>query len=210
MNLARKMLVPVLVTTSLLAAACGGEQTDRMRPSSGSATPPPAATTTPNAGAGCEAAKLDGGFIPQPRLPEPVAHTRQRIIEAALACDLDELARIADEGKQSFTYSFGVGEGEKGDPAAHWRTTEQHGEPVTALLVRLLGTRYARGSRAAGGYYAWPAISEFKHPKATDWAELGDIFPPKELDTMRTMDVYLHYRIGISPSGEWMYFVAGD
>lgn len=99
----RTVLVMAVAAVSLLAA-CGGDTEQ-----AGQTT-----TTTAAAGADCSASELDADLVEQPTMPEPVAQTRQRIAEAAVACDYEALESLAEEGDQPFTHSFG----DAGDPAS--------------------------------------------------------------------------------------------
>ena len=213
-----KALLAALVLAAVLAlAACGGDSEDAAAPA-----PPetvtvtvtetvetePAETTTPEQPAGdCSTAGLRL-TLPEQDLPEAVASVRQRVFDAAVACDYDTLEQIALEEGEGFTFSYGAGPDDSA--AAHWRELEESGaeEPMKVLATILTLPH----SRNEAGSYAWPsAYSEA--PTDADWQALVDagVYPQELIDQMRAGGVgYLGYRTAITPEGDWQFFVAGD
>lgn len=135
-------------------------------------------------------------------LPAAVAETRRRIVEAALACDYDALQAIALEGKPGFTYSYG-GETSAAD---FWRGEEERGGRPLAILVRILALPHTRDG---GDFYAWPAAYS-EQPTEEAWNDLEAVYSRDEINAWRDLGSYLGYRVGITPAGEWQFFVAGD
>jgi len=157
----------------------------------------PASTGQP--AAECSAAGLSSD-LPVQELPEPVADKRQAIARAAVACDYEELEELAAVGR--FTFSYGG----SGSAADFWRDEEKAGRDVLATLVRLLELPHARNE---AGFYAWPsAYSE--QPSPRDWKRLEGIYDDEMIASFRRNGSYLGHRIGITPQGEWQFFVAGD
>lgn len=135
-------------------------------------------------------------------LPAQVAGTRRRIFEAAVACDYDALQAVALEGEPGFTYSYG-GETSAAD---FWRGEEERGGRPLAILVQILAMPHTRNE---AGFYAWPtAYSE--HPTEEAWNALEAVYSRGEINAWRELGSYLGYRVGITPAGEWQFFVAGD
>ena len=143
--------------------------------------------------------------LPEQDLPGAVAETRQRVFDAAVACDYDTLEQLASE--EGFTFSYGGAT----DASDYWREAEESGEepkPMRALasILTLPVTRNEAGS------YAWPsAYSE--SPTAADWLALAHtgLYSEEQLELMRTQGTgYLGYRTAITPDGQWQFFVAGD
>jgi len=164
-------------------------------------TEPPATTSGPPAAA-CSAAGLSAKLTPQD-LPEPVAELRERIAEAAVACDYGGLAAIAAENPEGFSFTFGSAT----SAAAYWRRLETQGadEPM-ARLVQILELPVTRNELGA---YAWPSAYT-ENPTEADWQALAGIYPPEQLELMRGAGSYLGYRTAISADGRWLFFVAGD
>ena len=140
--------------------------------------------------------------LPDEELPAPVAETRRRIFEAAIACDYDTLQAIALEGEPGFTYSYG-GETSASD---FWRGEEERGGRPLAILVQILAVPHARNE---AGFYAWPAAYS-EQPTEAAWNDLEAVYSRDEINAWRDFGSYLGYRVGITPAGEWQFFVAGD
>ena len=153
----------------------------------------------------CSARKLSP--VPKPTakpLPPAVASMRERIIAAAVACDYAALAKLADEKGQSVRFSFGPDE----DPAAYWRSAEEHEttpEPVMARLVQVLNLPFYEQDNLI----LWPTAFREGATDA-DFRALKDLYPPGELKAMRKEKSYLGLRVGISLEGDWQLAVAGD
>jgi len=150
----------------------------------------------------CSASQLSPSAAPQ-KLPAAVASMRSRIVAAAVRCDYAALERLGRERGRGFTFSYGSGS----SAAAYWRGLEQSHVDVMAKLVTVLSLRGARGQ---GGYYVWPAAHRV-HPTAADWAELTPLYSRAEVARMRRSGIgYSGWRVGITPQGDWQYFVSGD
>lgn len=126
---------------------------------------------------------------------------RERIVRAAVRCDYVALDRIGREGA-GLAFSYG---GER-SAAAYWRRLEREGrDRPLEKLVKLLNLPWARNE----GLYVWPSAHR-ERPSDRDWRLLRAVYPQKVIDAMRRGGSYLGYRIGITPGGDWLYFVAGD
>jgi hypothetical protein len=152
--------------------------------------------------ANCSAARLSAR-LPAQKLPAPVASMRARIVRAAIACDYARLERLARERGRSFEFSFGAGT----SPAAYWRRLEQsrQDDPLAKLvkLLRVPFTRYRGG-------YAWPSAYRLK-PTQADWNALLSVYSRAQVEQFRKSQIgYYGYRAGISPMGDWRFFIAGD
>lgn len=144
-------------------------------------------------------------LVPQMNLPGPVAATREEIFRAVMTCDFAELEQLASTGSNPFTFSFG---GDTGGPAQFWRSRENAGEPVLATLATILNMPY--GVRQ--GQYVWPFAHALNFEKLSpqQLALLRVYFTEEQIDDWRSFGGYTGYRVGISASGEWMFYVAGD
>jgi hypothetical protein len=214
-----KALPTALVVVLVFAlAACGGDSEDAASPSPETVTvtvtetetaeTEPAETAAPEPPAGdCSTAGLRL-TLPEQELPGAVADVRQRVFDAAVACDYDTLEQIALEQGEGFTFSYGAGPDDSA--AEHWRELEESGseEPMKTLatILTLPHTRNESGS------YAWPSAYT-ESPTDADWQALVDagVYPQELIDQMRGGGVgYLGYRTAITPEGDWQFFVAGD
>lgn len=157
----------------------------------------------------CSAADLDPAPEPQPQLPEPVAAQRADIVEAAVACDYEALAALALAGDEQFTFTFGGGD----DPAEHWRSAEERGEEVLRFLVGLLDAPFGVVEpQELDREYVWPrafAYGTWDDVPEEDRSVLEPFYIGRFGD-FELFGGYLGYRIGITETGDWLYFVAGD
>jgi len=130
---------------------------------------------------------------------------RSQIFEAAMSCDYGALERLALLGSSDFTFTFGGGEG---GPADYWRLAEEEGEGLLAELVTILNMPYGN----TGGMLVWPFAHalDFQNLTPDQEALLAQYFHPDDIQDWKELGGYLGYRVGISESGDWMFFVAGD
>lgn len=157
----------------------------------------------------CSTGRATAAPTTQAVLPQPVSAMRMAIIDAARACDYDKLAELALGGNGTFTYSFGGG----GRPAAFWREGEAAGQAPLRLLVELLNGPSA--TRDAGGtaQFVWPAAYAFERwddvpvPARED---VGRIYSEEDLRQFEQFGSYLGHRVGITESGDWIFYVGGD
>lgn len=209
MRMAAGMLV---VLAALLA--CGG----------GDAEPDDAAPDTVAVGdsvaleaPSCSAAGLDpnlpvqassDSLQPEPApLPPAVAEMRRAILRAAVACDYARLEELALAGGETFIYSFGNG----GGPAEYWREAEAAGENAMEMLVRTLALPYARETFDIEPYlfYVWPSAYLVESGEE-DWTALAELYTPEEIELFKEYGSFIGWRVGITETGDWRFFVAGD
>jgi hypothetical protein len=162
----------------------------------------------------CSASALPAAK-PVAGLPPRVASMRMRIVAAARRCDYAALVRLGNERGRGLAFSFGA----TADAAAYWRMLERTGprpRPMEAL-VKVLSLPYAAvglNGRAVpparARFFVWPSAHRL-NPSAADWRALRALYPQAQIDAMRRGGSgYLGYRVGITPRGDWQYFIAGD
>ncbi|MCP9486056.1 MAG: hypothetical protein MSC30_09350 [Gaiellaceae bacterium MAG52_C11] len=211
------MKVGLLLVAVLVVAGCGSESA-----SDEAAAPPPPVTVTvtetdtgtetappPEQGETCSTSTIRA-TLPEQDVPEPVAELRRAIWGAAIACDYEELERLALERGEGFTFSYGGA----GSAADFWRSVEEAGteDPLPMLaLATILAMPFTRNE---SGSYAWPAAYE-ESPTDEAWQDLADsgLYSQAEVDAMRSgagAGGYLGYRTAITADGDWQFFVAGD
>ena len=201
-----------MITLLLAAVACGGSRGETTGGDGDASTTAPPSTSAPGGADGppaCSAAALSPTPSPQPDLPAEVARTRQRIVEAATACDFERLGEIASARQSDFTFSFGNG----GGPAAHWRGLEQGGDQPLRYLVELLSRPHRRVAGTDPAVFAWPSAHAYGDWDAVPSAEreaLRPLYGEAELESFDAAGAYVGYRVGIRQDGKWMHFVAGD
>jgi hypothetical protein len=204
--------VLALIAVVLVLAGCGSDDADEAGAPgpvtvTETVTETEPAPTEPEPEAGCSTAGLRLTLSEQD-LPVEVAEVRQRVFEAAIACDYDTLEQIALERGEGFTFSFGGGD----SAAAFWRDVEEAGteEPLPMrALATILTLPYTRNE---AGSYAWPTAYD-ESPEEADGQALVDagLYSRGEVELMQTQGTgYLGYRTAITPDGDWQFFVAGD
>lgn len=161
-------------------------------------------------GVACSAAVLDPEMPEQDGLPDAVARMRADIAEAAVACDLERLAELA-EGGDGFSFSFGGAE----DPAEYWREQENDERALDPMryLVGLLKRPYATREVQDTTYYSWPAAFTYD-----SWDEVPDeqkealkpLYTEEDFSNWERFGGYIGYRATIDTSGDWLSYVAGD
>jgi hypothetical protein len=148
-------------------------------------------------------------------LPPRVASLRLRIVAAARRCDYAALVRLGNERGRGLAFSYGG----TTSAAQFWRMLERDGprpRPMEAL-VKVLSLPYATVAlngrpvpRRRARFYVWPSAHRL-NPSARDWRVLRALYPQAQIDAMRRGGTgYLGYRVGITPAGDWQYFIAGD
>lgn len=201
----------------ILLAGCGAESDEAAAPgpvtvtiTQTTAAPTTAETeteATPEPSESCSTAGVRL-TLPEQELPEVVASVRQRIFAAAVACDYDEVQRIALEQGEGFTFSYGA----ETSAADFWRGVEESGDDEPMLdLVRILSIPYTRNET---GSYAWPSAYD-ETPTDEDWQALVEagLYSQAKVDEMRNAPGaggYLGWRTAITADGDWQFFVAGD
>ena len=163
------------------------------------------ATTSTTAPPYCSAAAMGVGLLTQFGLPEAVETMRESIHFEAMDCDYGDLEDLALAGEETFTFTFGSGEG---GAAAYWRAAEAEGRPVLGTLVTILNMPYGRN----GDIYVWPFAATLDFQALTSDQEdlLGQYFSSDDIREWRSFGGYLGYRVGITEAGDWLFFVAGD
>lgn len=157
----------------------------------------------------CSAAADNGELPPHGSLPQEVMRTRKAIFDAAAACDFDALESLASSGSQTFTYSFGEG----GDPVRFWKRREREGDQPLRFMVELLERPSGTIETGRGMQFVWPSAFAFESwqqvPKK-DREALKPLYDEDDFEDFARFGGYTGFRLGISESGEWLFFVAGD
>jgi hypothetical protein len=146
------------------------------------------------------------------KAPEPVRRMRQLIVEAAASGDIERLRPLLGKGVTQTQVSMVESEegpvetlkGQSGDP---------DGIEVLAILLDVLSTGFAHvGAGTPDDMYVWPYFAE---------KPLASLTPPEKVDLLRLVTAgdyadmqefgsYNFYRVGITPDGEWKFFVTGE
>ncbi|MBP1860700.1 hypothetical protein [Rhizobium herbae] len=144
------------------------------------------------------------------KIPEPVARMRELIVEAAASGDIERLRPLLGKGPTQTQVSETDGDpvetlkGLSGDP---------QGIEILAILLDVLSAGFVLTEKGTPDeMYVWPYFTEKR---------LSSLTPPEKVDLFRLVTAgdfaqmeeagnYNFYRVGITPDGQWKFFVAGD
>lgn len=146
------------------------------------------------------------------RLPEPVARMRQLIIEACRSGDIERLRPLLGTGDNVTQLSFG---GPESDPIGFLREVsgDDEGQEILAILLEVMEAGYVHLD-AGEPYelYVWPYFFAVPLDRldARQRVELFTLVTAGDYKEMKSFGAYIFYRVGITPEGEWTFFVAGD
>lgn len=149
------------------------------------------------------------------RLPAPAKRMRELIIEAALSGDLEKLRPLIGSGDSGTQLSFG---GLDGDPIEFLRgisgdTEPGQGQEILAILEEVLSAGFVHlDAGTPEEMYVWPYFSALPLESLTppQRVELFKIVTAGDYEEMKGFGAYTFYRAGISPQGQWSFFLAGD
>ncbi|MDG3577308.1 hypothetical protein P7F60_12995 [Rhizobium sp. YJ-22] len=207
-----------------------GQQQQAQTQTSQATTPPtapaPAAQGAPaelpqpdplvNSGAAGGAAKTDDGksveiIYDVSKVPEPVRQMREKIVEAAASGDIERLRPLLTGAMPT---QVTIGE-TTDDPVRSLRelSGDSDGIEILAILLDVLQTGFAHvGKGTPDEMYVWPYFTEktLANLTAPEKVELLRIVTAGDYSDMLEFGGYNFYRVGITPKGDWKFFVAGD
>ncbi|CAK7255447.1 MULTISPECIES: hypothetical protein [unclassified Shinella] len=146
------------------------------------------------------------------KAPEPVRRMRELIVEAAASGDIERLRPLLGKGMTETQVSI-VETDEGPVETLKGQSGDDEGIEVLAILLDVLATGFVHvGKGTADELYVWPYFAE--KPLAT-------LTPPEKVDLLRIVTAgdfadmkefgsYNFYRVGITPDGQWKFFVTGD
>src|SRR5256714_10922361 len=175
-----------------------------------------------NSAAGARSGRIEppaathGAAVPEiirdlSRLPPRAARTRERILDAARAGDLEKLLIVMQMNETVPVFSFGS---EK-DPIALWKAIypASDGLEILAILIQVLETGFVHVHKGTPQeMYVWPYFAHvpLKGLTPDQKVELFRIVTGSDYRKMKEFGAYIFYRVGIAPDGIWHFFVAGD
>jgi hypothetical protein len=145
------------------------------------------------------------------KLPVPVKRLREQIMAAALTGDFDKLKPIVEANGEAPQFGFTEAE----DPLDYLKAQsgDPEGREILAILLEVLQAGYVHVDvGTTDEMYVWPYFARYPLNGLTppQMVELFEIITAGDYEDMKPLNTYLFYRVGISPTGEWKYFVAGD
>ncbi len=145
-------------------------------------------------------------------LPFPTRRMHQLILEATKSGDIEKLRAFIGTGGSMTMLSLG---GIDGDPIDHLRKEagDTNGHEILAILEEILEAGYVHLDKGTDReLYVWPYFFAYPLDKLTDpqMVELFRIVTFGDFQDMKDFGGYIFYRAGITPSGRWTFFIAGD
>lgn len=146
------------------------------------------------------------------QLPGPTRRMRELILEATKSGDIEKLRPLLGMGDGATTLSFG---GAEGDLIAFLKQQSGDGEghEILAILEEVLEAGFVHlDAGKPEELYVWPYFVGVPIEKLTppQRVELFRIVTAGDYEDMKNYGAYIFYRVGITPEGRWMFFVAGD
>jgi hypothetical protein len=146
------------------------------------------------------------------KLPEPVRRMHDLIVEACKSGDIEKLRPLIGTGDSMTQLSLTDIDGDaiaflkglSGDP---------EGQEILAILEEVLDAGYVHVDVGKPEeLYVWPYFFALPLDKldAKQRVELFKIVTAGDFDDMKQFGAYIFYRVGITPAGQWNFFVAGD
>lgn len=144
-------------------------------------------------------------------LPAPVARLREQILEAARSGDIERLRPILQANGITPTFSFAGDD----DAIAFWKEASGDGEgrELLAIMIEIFESGFVHsGAGTKNEIFIWPYFTEMPLDALTpeQEVELYELVTAQDVKDMREFGAYIFYRAGITPDGQWQFFVAGD
>lgn len=145
-------------------------------------------------------------------LPEPVRRMRTLIMDACLTGDIEQLRPLISGGEDGTQLSFAS---ITGDPIEFLKNLsgDDEGQEILAILYEVLAAGFVHVDEGtAGEAYVWPYFFAvpLQELDKRQRVELFKIVTAGDYEDMKSFGAYIFYRVGISPEGRWVFFVAGD
>ncbi|MGH2343408.1 hypothetical protein ACRC7T_18235 [Segnochrobactraceae bacterium EtOH-i3] len=144
-------------------------------------------------------------------LPDPVARTRQALIDAAKTGDIEALRAVFAQSPQPPIVSSTTVD----DPVLFLKKSsgDEEGREILAILIELLESGWSvRGAGTPQETYVWPYFADYPLDAVTarQEVELYRILTAADVEEMRAYGEYLFYSVGIAPDGRLVFFKAED
>jgi hypothetical protein len=140
-------------------------------------------------------------------LPEPVRRMLEHIAEAAQSGEIENLRPVLESNELKPMVAADYIE----DPISFWRkeSADGSGRDVLAAMLNVMSSGFVRVGEGKDEIYVWPYFAETDLTKLTpaQEVELYRVVSPSLAIPMKKEGKYSYYRLGISPSGVWHYFI---
>ena len=145
-------------------------------------------------------------------LPAPAARMRELIIQAARTGEPERLRALLGAGPTATQLSLS---GIEEDPIEYLESISGDGKGIEllAIMLDILDAGFVHVDEGgANDLYVWPyfVATDLDALTPEQTVELLRIVTAGDLEDMRNFGAYNFFRIGISPDGEWRFFISGD
>ncbi len=159
-----------------------------------------------------EAEELPEIFHDLDALPFPTRRMHELILEATKAGDIEKLRSFIGTGESVTLLSLG---GVDGDPIDFLKeqSGDEKGHEILAILEEVLEAGYVHLDKGTEQeLFVWPYFFAYPINKLEDrqMVELFRLVTFGDFQDMMDFGGYIFYRVGITPTGRWQFFVAGD
>lgn len=140
-------------------------------------------------------------------LPDPVKATIERIATAAETGEIENMRPVLESNELKPI----VADAYVADPIGFWKkqSVDGSGRDVLAAMLDVMSSGFVRVGEGKDEIYIWPYFAAADISKLTppQEVELYRVVPPSLAAPMKQDGKYSYYRLGISPSGVWHYFL---
>ncbi len=140
-------------------------------------------------------------------LPDPVKRMLEQIAAAAQSGEVENMRPVLESNELKPMVTTDYVE----DPIAFWKkaSADGTGRDVLAAMLNVMASGYVRVGQGQDEMFVWPYFAETDLAKLTpaQEVELYRIVPPAQAIPMKKAGKYSHYRLGVSPTGVWQYFL---
>ena len=145
-------------------------------------------------------------------LPFPTRRMHQLILEATKSGDIEKLRAYIGVGDSMTMLSLGE---QEGDPIEFLKKEagDKEGHEILAILEEVLEAGYVHLDKGTDReLFVWPYFFAYPLDKLTapQMVELFSIVTYGDYQDMKDFGGYIFYRVGITSTGRWTFFVAGD
>ena len=145
-------------------------------------------------------------------LPQPVRRMRELILKTTKSGDIEQLRALIGIGNEMTLLSLG---GFEGDPIDFLKeqSGDSEGHELLAILEEIMEAGFVRMDEGTEHeVFIWPYFFAYPVDQLTPQqrVELFRIVTYGDYQEMEDFGGYIFYRVGISPTGQWQFFVAGD
>jgi hypothetical protein len=169
--------------------------------------PPEAAAGVPAMAASEKAAGAPEALYDFNALPDPVKRMLEQIAEAAQSGEIENMRPVLESNELKPMVAADYVE----DPISFWKkeSADGSGRDVLAALLDVISSGFVRVGQGRDEMYVWPYFAETDLSKLTPAQEVEfyRVVSPALAVPMKKDGKYSYYRLGISPTGVWHYFI---